>query len=104
MAVPNIPDRADALEAADNGHRQELAMWQAIHGFASLPESIPLDPELGRLVSSDLAKSREHLIDAMKLLDANRDQEGASEVHLRVGTAVNEIDASAGVLAKGMGS
>jgi hypothetical protein len=50
------------------------------------------------------ATARSYLIDAMKLLDANRDQEGVSEMHLRAGTAVNEIDASAGVLTKGMGS
>lgn len=102
MAVPNVPDRAEALEAADHGHLQELAMWNAIVGFAATPEPLPLDPELARLVSSDLAISRERLIEAMKLLDANRDQEGASEMHLRAGTAVNEIDEAAAKLAEGL--
>lgn len=104
MAAPNLPDRAEALEAVDNGHRQELAMWNAIVGFALMPEPKPLDPELARLVSSDLAISRERLIEAMKLLDANRDQEGAGEMYLRAGSAVDEIDEAAAVLARGLDS
>lgn len=100
----NLPDRAEALEAADHGHRQELAMWNAIVGFATMPEPKPLDPELARLVSSDLGKSREKLIDAMKLLDANREQEGASDMHLLAGMAVNAIDEAAAKLRKSVGS
>lgn len=100
-ASPNVPDRAEALEAADHGHRQELAMWQEIAGFASVPTREPLDPELARLVGSDLAKAREHLIEAMKLLDANREQIGVSEMHLRTGTAVNEVDTIADLLRSG---
>jgi hypothetical protein len=103
-AEPNIPDRADALEAADNGHLQELAMWNEIVGFASIPALKPLDPELARLVGSDLSKAREHLIEAMKLLDANRDQAGVSEMYLRTGTAVNEVDVIADLLRSGVPS
>lgn len=101
MAAPNVPDRAEALEAVDNGHRQELAIWQEIIGLVAIPAPEPLDPELARLVGSDLAKAREHLIEAMKLLDANREQAGVSEMHLRTGTAVIEVDTIADLLRSG---
>lgn len=101
---PNIPNRAEALEAADNGKRQELAMWNAIVGVAQLPEPVPLDPKLGELVAKDLGQIRERLIDDMKMLDANRDQAGASEMHMIVGTAVNAIDEAAEVLRREVGS
>jgi hypothetical protein len=100
-APNNLPDRAEALEAADNGHIQELAVWNEIVGRAATPEPKPLDPELARLVGADLAKAREHLIEAMKLLDANRVQAGVSEIHLRTGTAVNEVDDTAELLRSG---
>ena len=98
VAPPNIPDRAEALEAADNGRLQELAMWNAILGFAPSAEPAPLDPEMARLISVDLREMREQLIDAMKMLDANRDQAGAGELHARAGSLVNEIDEMAAVL------
>jgi len=102
--VPNIPDRAEMLEAVDNGHGQEQAIWNAIVGMAEIPEPKPLDPELAALVEKDLAAARERLIDDMKMLDANRDQAGASEMHLLTGQAVNAIDETADVLRRGLGS
>jgi hypothetical protein len=78
-----------------------MAMWQEIIGLAAIPTPEPLGPELARLVGSDLAKAREHLIEAMKLLDANRGQIGVAEMHLRTGTAVNEVDTIADLLRAG---
>lgn len=103
-AGPNIPDRAEALEAADNGRRQELAMWTAIAAIGQRITPKPLDPELRRVLAADLAGMRELGIEAMKLSDANREQEGMSELHFRAGQLVNEIDEMAAVLRRETGS
>lgn len=102
-AGSNIPDRAEVLEAADHGHLQELAMWNAIVGFAQVPEPAPLHSELARLLSLDLREMRERLIDDMKMLDANRDQAGVAELHIRVGSLVDQIDEMAAVLRREIG-
>ncbi len=73
-------------------------MWNEIMGIAQIPEPEPLDPELARLLSSDLGSSRESLIEAMKLSDANREQKRMAELHLRAGQIVNEIDELADLL------
>lgn len=73
-------------------------MWKEIMGIAQIPDPEPLDPELARLLSSDLGSSRESLIEAMKLSDANREQKRMAEVHLRAGQIVNEIDELADLL------
>ena len=89
--------RAEALEAADNGHLQELAMWKEI---AAIGETVtrPLDSELQRVLSMDLGRMRELGIEAMKLSDANREQEGMADMHVRAGQLVNEIDEMAALL------
>ncbi len=90
--------RADALEAADNGHLQELAIWNEIAAIGTSLAPRPLDPELQRVLSLDLGAMREKGIEAMKLSDANRDQEGMAEMHVRAGQLVNEIDEMAALL------
>jgi hypothetical protein len=98
VAAPNVPDRAEALEAADNGRRQELAMWNEIAAIGQRITPEPLDPELQRVLSMDLSRMRELGIEAMKLSDANREQEGMAEMHVRAGQLVNEIDEMAALL------
>lgn len=99
----NVVSLADAREAADDGHRDALAEWTCALAAKPAPRQ-PLDPQLAALVARDLAAARERLIDDMKMLDANRDQAGASEMHLLAGTAVNAIDEAAEVLCREIGS
>lgn len=101
--MDQIPDRADALEAADNGRRQELAMWNEIVALGCLPELKALDPELARLASLDAAGIREKAIDSMKIADANRNQRGASELHLLFGEIATKVDEIADVLRREVG-
>lgn len=98
-AESNVPDRAEALEAADHGHGQELAMWNEVYGLGETIVLQPLDRELARLVAADLGPMRERLIQDMRMLDANLDQEGAAELHRRATAMVAEIDEMAKLLA-----
>ena len=97
-AAPNLPDRADALEAADNGHLQEMAMWREIAAIGEKVAPEPLDSELKRVLSIDLGRMREIGIEDMKLSDANREQEGMGELHVRAGQLVSAIDEMAALL------
>lgn len=91
-------ERERALEAADNGHGQVLAMWKEIAAIGEAVAPKPLDPELQRVLSMDLARMRELGIEAMRLSDANREQDGMGEMHVRAGQLVNEIDEMAALL------
>lgn len=99
----NVVSLADAREAADHGDGTALAEWTCAVAARPAPRR-PLDPQLAALVARDLAAARERLIDDMKMLDANRDQAGAGELHLIAGTAVNAIDEAAEVLSRELGS
>jgi len=73
-------------------------MWNEIAAIGQSIAPQPLDPELRRVLGMDLSRMREMGIEAMKLSDANRDQEGMSEMHIRAGQLVDEIDEMAELL------
>jgi hypothetical protein len=94
-------DRAEALEAADNGHLQEVAMWKEIEalGEAIAPApSVPLDPELRRVLESDCGCAREKMVEASRLSDANREQEGMAELNMAASKALAAVDEAAEAL------
>lgn len=94
-------ERARALEAADNGHGQEVAMWKEIAaiGEAIAPApAVPLDPELRRCLESDCGSAREKLVEVSRLSDANREQEGMTELNMAASKALAAVDEAAEVL------
>lgn len=104
LPAPNLPDRAEALEALDHGHRQMLAVWNEIAALASIPEPKPLDPALAALLGKDIAPMREQVLQDMVMLDANLDQSGAAELHLLAATVCATLDEMAAVLRREIGS
>lgn len=98
MAVPN---RAELAELRDIGRGSEAAMWDEVLRIVPTVVLGPLDVELKRLIGEDLGPMRERLIEDMRMLDANLDQEGAAELHLRAAGMVAEIDEMAKLLAPG---
>lgn len=97
----NVVSLADAREAADNGKGELLSMWAC--ALAARPPLEDLDPELARLGSIDAAAIREKAIGAMRLFDANREQQGASELHLLFGEVAAKVDEIAAVLRREVG-
>lgn len=97
----NVVSLADAREAADYGDGNALAEWAC--ALAARPPLEDLDPELARLGSVDAAAIREKAIGAMKLFDANREQRGASELHLLFGELATKVDEIAAVLRREVG-
>lgn len=94
-------ERERALEAADNGHGQVLAMWKEIAaiGEAVAPApAVPLDPELKRVLESDCGGARERLLEARRLSDANRDQVGMVEANMVATKAFDAVEEMAALL------
>jgi hypothetical protein len=100
----NLQPRAEALGAADNGHGQELAIWNAIQGLCSIPEPLPLDPALAALLAKDIGPMREQTLQNMVMLDANLDQAGCAELHMLSAAVSSALDEMAAVLRREVGA
>lgn len=99
---PSIQELIEARDRADGGVR--LAMPSLFDGLGGAAEREPLDPEVAAAVVADLATMREEGIAAMKQLDRCRDQDGAADLHVRVGRIVNGIDDLSALLVERWGS
>lgn len=101
MAVPKIPDQAEALDRLDHGRRTALAelLDPGAADAASL-EREPLDPETAERVAEHVAVARVELMQALKYLDLDRHQDGAADLHVRLGANVNSLDDTAAALAE----
>lgn len=103
------PHPGEIVEMVDNGRRlapvehppSELARYLARQ---PKKEPVPLEAESVERVALGLDVARDALMAAMARLDLDREQIGASDLHVRVGEIANEVDDLAAYLAERFGS
>lgn len=102
VAVPNITDAelVEAREQADAGLRLAFPQLAERASSPEVAERQPLNPETAERVADDLATGRGELMAALKRLDLDREQDGAADLHLRIGAVVNELDDISALLAE----
>lgn len=89
--LPSEAELIKAREMTDAGIR--LAMPWLFDGLGGTHEPEPLDPDDVTRVADYFETARDELVrGAMKVLDKARDREGASELHLKVGEVVQDIE------------
>lgn len=101
--LPSEAELVEAREMADGGVR--LAMPWLFDGLGGAHHPEPMDVEDVTRLADYLATARDELVrGAMKTLDRARDREGASELHLKVGEVVLDIENLQRELAERYGS
>ncbi|HYJ21073.1 MAG TPA: hypothetical protein VEW07_03500 [Solirubrobacterales bacterium] len=100
---PTIDQQADAMERLDGGQR--LAVVLAGTPLGPTPETRePLNRETVERVADCIATARGELMAAMKHLFLDIEQQGASDLHMRVGFQALDLDEILRLLAEGYGS
>lgn len=103
MPKNNVVDLFEAVERLDGGDR--LAVVLAGVPLGPTPDKRePLDPETVERVADHVATARQELMAAMKRLFLDMEQEGASDLHMRIGFQVLDLDGILTTLAEGYGS
>lgn len=102
-AEPTLEELIAARERLDGGFR--LAFPQLFDAAPLASEPPPsLDPAIAALLAKDIAPMREQMLQDMVILDANREQSGAGELHLLAATVCATLDEMAAVLRREVGS
>jgi hypothetical protein len=98
-AVPNVTDRADALEQVDNGRRLALAMEQELlaqvaQGEGFIPEA--LNPESAERIGTKLLDAQGHILAAAYEVPL----EGEVHLHKQFCALLKQIDDIGAVLSE----
>lgn len=98
-----LPAQIEAMERLDGGDR--LALVLAGVPMGPTPEKRePLDRETVERVADAIATARAELMGAMKRLYLDIEQEGASDLHMRIGFQALDLDEILRLLVEEYGS